>query len=91
MRSSSFARRADDCVVEAGWLNCHLEHSNCLVPKAYLAKPLAAFGKPFVRRFATRFGFFLVPRRVLGLYTPTLRQIISTSIRISLIKVLAPS
>ena len=35
-----------------------------LLAKAYLAKPLAAFGKTFVRRSGTRFGFLLVPRRV---------------------------
>ena len=33
-----------------------------LLAKAYLAKPLAAFGKTFVRRSGTRFGFLLVPR-----------------------------
>ena len=35
-----------------------------LLAKAYLAKPLAAFGKTFVRRSSTRFGFLLVPRGV---------------------------
>ena len=35
-----------------------------LLAKAYLAKPLAAFGKTFVRRSGTRFGFLLVPRGV---------------------------
>ena len=41
-----------------------------LLAKAYLAKPLAAFGKTFVRRSGTRFGFLLVPRGVIGpIYT----------------------
>jgi len=49
----------------------------CLVPdlltKAYLAKPLVAFGKTFVEGLSTQFGFLLVPRGVFGpLYTPTL-------------------
>ena len=35
-----------------------------LLAKAYLAKPLASFGKTFVRRSGTRFGFLLVPRGV---------------------------
>ena len=35
-----------------------------LLAKAYLAKPLAAFGKAFGRRSVTRFGFLLVPRGV---------------------------
>ena len=37
-----------------------------LLAKAYLAKPLAAFGKTFVRRSGTRFGFLLVLRGVFG-------------------------
>ena len=41
-----------------------------LLAKAYFAKPLAAFGKTFVRRSSTRFGFLLVPYRVFGpIYT----------------------
>ena len=41
-----------------------------LLAKADLAKPLAAFGKIFVRRSGTRFGFLLVPRGVFGpIYT----------------------
>jgi hypothetical protein len=35
-----------------------------LLTKAYLAKPLAAFGKTFVRRSSIWFGFLLVPRGV---------------------------
>ena len=35
-----------------------------LLAKAYLAKPLAAFSKTFVRRSSTRFRFLLVPCRV---------------------------
>ena len=35
-----------------------------LLAKAYLAKTLTAFGKTFVRRSGTRFGFLLVPRGV---------------------------
>ena len=35
-----------------------------LLAKDYLAKLLAAFGKTFVRRSGTRFGFLLVPRGV---------------------------
>ena len=35
-----------------------------LLAKADFAKPLAAFGKTFVRRSGTRFGFLLVPRGV---------------------------
>ena len=38
-----------------------------LLAKAYIAKPLAAFGKTFVRRSGTRFGFLLVPRGVFRL------------------------
>ena len=33
--------------------------------KVHLAKALAAFGKTFVRRPSTRFGFLLVPRGVI--------------------------
>ena len=41
-----------------------------LLAKAYLAKTLTAFGRTFVRRSGTRFGFLLVPRGVLGpIYT----------------------
>ena len=32
-----------------------------LLTKAYFAKPLAAFGKTFVRRSSIQFGFLLVP------------------------------
>ena len=41
-----------------------------LLAKAYLAKTLTAFGKTFVRRSSTRFGFLLIPRGVIGpIYT----------------------
>ena len=51
-----------------------------LLAKAYLAKMLTAFGKTFVTRSGTRFGFSLVPRGVFGpIYTPTLSQIVLTS------------
>ena len=41
-----------------------------LLAKAYFAKPLAAFGKIFVRRSVTRFGFLLVLYGVIGpIYT----------------------
>ena len=36
-----------------------------LLAKAYLAKPLTAFGKTFVRRSGTRFGFLLGARGVI--------------------------
>ena len=38
-----------------------------LLAKAYLAKPLAAFGKTFVRRSGIRFGFLLV---LCGVFRP---------------------
>ena len=38
-----------------------------LLAKTYLAKPLAAFGKTFVRRSGTRFGFLLILR---GIFRP---------------------
>jgi hypothetical protein len=45
----------------------HLISFPDLLAKAYLAKLLAAFGKTFVRRCGTRFGFLLV---LYGVFRP---------------------